>query len=123
MNATVAGVDDQRASRRNHQAPLGDHRYRLQFATTRREVEDALRLRFEVFNLELHEGFAESFFTGMDADEFDRVGEHLIITDEASGKVVGTYRMHTGDTAVRSGLGFYGARGSISYRMNPSAHR
>jgi putative hemolysin len=59
----------------------------------------------------------------MDADEFDRVGEHLIITDEASGKVVGTYRMHTGDTAVRSGLGFYGARGSISNRMNPSANR
>jgi hypothetical protein len=40
--------------------------YRLQLATTRNEVEAALRLRFEVFNIELHEGLAESFFMGMD---------------------------------------------------------
>jgi putative hemolysin len=110
VKGTVAGVEDRRVSRRSRQAPAGERRYSLRFATTREDVEDALRLRFEVFNLELHEGFAESFFTGMDEDEFDRVCEHLIITDEASGKVVGTYRLQTGDTAARSGLGFYGAR-------------
>ena len=32
----------------------------------------------------------------MDEDEFDRVCEHLGVTDEATGEVVGTYRMQTG---------------------------
>ena len=110
MSATAAGVDEPRASSRSHQATLIDHRYSLRLAGTRGEVEAALRLRFEVFNLELHEGFAESFFTGLDEDEFDSVCEHLIVTDEAAGKVVGTYRMQTGNMAARNDYGFYSAR-------------
>ena len=104
MSATVVGVDDCHTSPRSHQAAPVDCRYSLRFARTRGEVETALRLRFEVFNLELHEGFAESFFTGLDEDEFDRVCEHLIVTDEAAGKVVGTYRMQTGDRAARESV-------------------
>lgn len=110
MSATVAEFDNRHPSHRSSRAPIGDNRYRLRFATTRNEIDDVLRLRFEVFNLELHEGFAESFLTGMDEDEFDRVCEHLIVTDDATGKVVGTYRMQTGESAARSGLGFYSAR-------------
>jgi putative hemolysin len=110
MSATVVGVDDRHTSSRKHQAAPVDCRYSLRLARTRGEVEAALRLRFEVFNLELHEGFAESFFTGLDEDEFDRVCEHLIVTDEVTGKVVGTYRMQTGHTAARSDHGFYCAR-------------
>jgi len=110
MSATAAGVDEPRAPSRSDQATLIDHRYSLRFAGTRGEVEAALRLRFEVFNLELHEGLAESFFTGLDEDEFDRVCEHLIVTDEATGEVVGTYRMQTGNMAARNNYGFYSAR-------------
>jgi putative hemolysin len=69
-----------------------------------------LRLRFEVFNLEFHEGLAESFFTGLDEDEFDRFCDHLIVIDKTIGNVVGTYRMQTGEMAARSNHGFYSAR-------------
>jgi hypothetical protein len=67
---------------RRYAAALIGHRYSVRLARTREDVEAALRLRFEVFNLELHEGLTESFFTGLDEDEFDRVCEHLIVIDE-----------------------------------------
>ncbi len=78
-----------------HENPRGliHNRYGVRLARTREELETALRLRFEVFNLELHEGLAESFFTGLDEDEFDRFCDHLIVVDELTGKTVGTYRM------------------------------
>jgi putative hemolysin len=95
-----------------HQRPrsLVGSRYDVRLARTREAVEAALRLRFEVFNLELHEGLAESFFTGLDEDEFDRFCDHLIVIEETTGDVVGTYRMQTGEMAARSGCGFYCAR-------------
>ena len=74
MSASFA-VNDRRASPAQRPGSLADNRYSLRLARTRREIEPALRLRFEVFNLELHEGFAESFVTGLDEDEFDRVCE------------------------------------------------
>lgn len=68
-----------------------------------------MRLRYEVFNLELQEGLAASHDSGLDEDEFDAVCDHLIITEEASGSVVGTYRMQSGAMAARN-LGYYSAR-------------
>ena len=67
-----------------------------------------MALRFEVFNLELNEGLASSHATGLDEDEFDDVCDHLIVLEENSGSVVGTYRMQTGSSAGRH-LGYYGA--------------
>ena len=67
-----------------------------------------MSLRFEVFNLELNEGLASSHATGLDEDEFDDVCDHLIVVEENSGSVVGTYRMQTGASAGRH-LGYYGA--------------
>ncbi|HEU4678800.1 MAG TPA: GNAT family N-acyltransferase [Terrimicrobiaceae bacterium] len=90
--------------------PPAAERYTVRLAQGRHDVEAALRLRFEVFNLELHEGLAESFFTGLDEDEFDQFCDHLIVVDEPNGKVVGTYRMQTGEMAARSGQGYYSAR-------------
>lgn len=90
--------------------PRATNHYSVRLARGRSDVEAALRLRFEVFNLELHEGLAESFFTGLDEDEFDRFCDHLIVIDETDGNVVGTYRMQTGEMATRSGGGFYSAR-------------
>ena len=109
MSAGFA-IEGRRASPASPQTSSADSRYSLRLARTRSEIEPALRLRFEVFNLELHEGFAESFVTGLDEDEFDRVCEHLIVTDDTAGKVVGTYRMQTGAIARRNSCGFYSAR-------------
>jgi putative hemolysin len=83
--------------------------YAVRFAVSQEEVRKALRLRYEVFNLELQEGLAASHDSGLDEDEFDAVCDHLIITEETSGSVVGTYRMQSGAMAARN-LGYYSAR-------------
>lgn len=81
-------------------------RYAARFATSHQEVEAALRLRYEVFNLELREGLESSHATGQDEDAFDPVCDHLLVFEETSGTVVGTYRMQTG-TMARRHLGYY----------------
>jgi putative hemolysin len=85
---------------------LAAPRYAARLASTHQEVEAALRLRYEVFNLELDEGLESSHTTGQDEDAFDPVCDHLIITDDSTGAVVGTYRMQTGEMARRH-LGYY----------------
>ena len=83
--------------------------YGVRFARDEDEIRAALRLRFEVFNLELNEGLASAHATGMDEDEFDEVCDHLIVVEEHSNAVVGTYRMQTG---IMAGLhaGYYSAQ-------------
>jgi putative hemolysin len=81
--------------------------YSLRFARSSRELAEAQRLRFEVFNLELGEGLERSFATGRDEDRFDPVCHHLLVL-EPSGRVIGTYRMQTAEMAERN-LGFYSA--------------
>jgi putative hemolysin len=70
------------------------------------EVRAAQTLRFEVFNLELHEGLEQSYATGFDEDRFDAVCDHLIIEHIPSKQVVGTYRLQTGMIAAKN-LGYY----------------
>ncbi len=82
--------------------------YTLEFAQTEQELDDILRLRFEVFNLELGEGLNESYITGRDEDDLDRVFHHLLIRSSRTGEVVGTYRMQTRAMAERH-AGFYSA--------------
>ncbi|MGD0348462.1 MAG: GNAT family N-acyltransferase [Terracidiphilus sp.] len=81
-------------------------RYRLRLAETAEDREAACRLRFKVFNLELGEGLESSYDTGLDVDRFDIVCEHLLVEDKTSRRVVGTYRMQSGETAARR-LGYY----------------
>jgi putative hemolysin len=83
--------------------------YLARFARSRQEIEAALRLRFEVFNLELGEGLASSFATGQDEDEFDDHCHHLIILDTREDRVVGTYRLQSAEMA-EAGRGFYSTR-------------
>jgi putative hemolysin len=73
------------------------------------EVRRAQRLRFEVFNLELGEGLTESYATGLDIDLFDEFCDHLIIEELATGEIVGTYRLQTGQLAAAN-LGYYSER-------------
>jgi putative hemolysin len=83
-------------------------RYAMRMADCVADLEAAQRLRFAVFNLELHEGLVASYATGRDQDQFDAVCDHLVVTDKTNGELVGTYRMQTG---VRAGsnLGYYSA--------------
>jgi putative hemolysin len=73
------------------------------------EVRCAQRLRFEVFNLELGEGLAESHAIGLDVDPFDEFCDHLIVQERGTDEVVGTYRLQTGQLAAAN-LGYYSER-------------
>lgn len=90
--------------------PLQIHegRYTLRFARTETDLDAVLRLRFAVFNLELGEGLPSSYLTGRDQDEFDLTCHHLMVTEDATGEVIGTYRLQTGAMAA-AGRGFYSA--------------
>jgi putative hemolysin len=86
-----------------------DTRYVAGFANSDRCIEEALRLRYEVFNIELNEGLSASALTGLDRDEFDEQMTHLVLMDREAGGIVGTYRMQ----AVKRGLkhkGIYSAQ-------------
>ncbi len=87
-------------------APSGP--YAVRFARTAADLDAILRLRFQVFNLELNEGLVESYVTGRDEDDLDVRFHHLMIADQATGEVVGTSRMQTPEMAAAHG-GFYTA--------------
>lgn len=87
---------------------IEDSRYVVRLAKTVAEIESALKLRFEVFNLELGEGLESSFRTGRDRDEFDDTCDHLIVTEKTTNKTIGTYRLRTLEMA-RTASGFYSA--------------
>src|SRR5262245_34202050 len=83
--------------------------YTVRTARTPEDVRAAQELRFAVFNLELNEGLEESFVTGLDADPFDEVCDHLLVEHAPTGEVVGTYRLQTGINAAKN-LGYYSAQ-------------
>jgi putative hemolysin len=85
-----------------------DSRYVVRFANSHEEIEAALKLRFEVFNLELGEGLDVSFLTGRDRDRFDATSQHLIVIEKVTDRVIGTYRVRTLEMA-RAVDGFYSA--------------
>lgn len=78
----------------------------IKIASSPQEIEEAQRLRFQVFNLELNRGLESSYRDGIDRDEFDAFCDHLIVRDTDSGHVVGTYRLMLGAQAQRH-IGFY----------------
>ena len=78
-------------------------RYLVRFARTDEDFDRVLRLRYQVFNLELHEGFEASHADGRDEDEFDRRFHHLLIEERETRTVVGTYRMQTAEMAETGG--------------------
>lgn len=80
--------------------------FEVKIATEPGEIEQAQRLRFEVFNLELNKGLKSSYERGLDVDEFDPFCDHLIVRERSSGDVVGTYRLLRGVQA-RKNIGFY----------------
>lgn len=74
-------------------------------AASDRGVEAALRLRYEIFNVELGHGIASSEKTGLDRDRFDDQMLHLLLLDRETREVIGTYRIQTVERALeREGL-------------------
>ena len=80
--------------------------YGVRLARSPEEIQAAQALRFQVFNLELDEGLAQSYATGLDADPFDTVCDHLLVEHGPSRQIVGTYRLQTGANAATN-LGYY----------------
>lgn len=80
--------------------------YAIRLASSAQDVQAAQALRFQVFNLELNEGLAHSYSTGLDADPFDAVCDHLLVEHVASQQIVGTYRLQMGTSAAKN-LGYY----------------
>lgn len=77
----------------------------VRLAATSDEVEQAFRLRYQVFVLEEKNPRLRRE-NGLEQDEFDIDCDHLIVSDETNGRVVGTYRLLPGERAL-AGRGFY----------------
>ena len=95
--------------------------YATRLARTEAEIRLAQSLRFEVFNLELNEGLSQSYATGLDADPFDAVCDHLLVEHLPSGSIVGTYRLQTGTNAGKN-LGYYSAQEFDFSPFEPMRH-
>lgn len=78
----------------------------VKLAESYSEFEEALRLRFDVFNRELNEGLQWSYVTGMDRDVYDDFCDHLIVVDTQCNRIVGTYRLLLGFVAENN-KGYY----------------
>ncbi len=69
------------------------------------EIEQAFRLRYQVFAEEEHNANLWND-SGMEQDRFDEYCDHLIVTDLSSNTVIGTYRLLPGPRAMQH-CGFY----------------
>lgn len=78
----------------------------VRLAQNQLEIEQALRLRYEIFNQEMGEGLAQSAATGKDRDEFDLFCDHLVVVDEVADRIAGTYRILSKTRALEN-KGFY----------------
>jgi putative hemolysin len=85
---------------------IAEGAYALRFARGLEELDELLRLRFRVFNLELSEGLEASWRTGRDVDRFDAQCHHLIVEHRPSRRLIGTYRIQT-TAMARAAEGFY----------------
>ncbi len=66
--------------------------FHIIWASTPGEIKEAQRLRYKVFAEEMGANLARNG-DGLDIDEFDAYCDHLLIRDQDSLKVVGTYRV------------------------------
>ncbi|SFP29217.1 Putative hemolysin [Amycolatopsis arida] len=80
----------------------GAPRYSLLVAYDNDEVVAAQRLRHQVFAEEMG-ATLHSPRPGLDADAFDEFCDHLVVRDDDSGAIVGTYRMLPPERAAAAG--------------------
>ncbi|WP_285551229.1 GNAT family N-acetyltransferase [Actinoplanes regularis] len=94
-------------------APTGTSGYTLLIADDAAQVKAAQRLRHDVFAGELGATLTTAV-EGIDVDEFDEFCDHLIVRDDATGDVVGTYRMLPPSAAERAGRRYGDAEFDLS---------
>jgi len=82
-------------------------RYTLLLSTDTGLIDDAQRLRHEVFTSEPGFQLAD-VASGRDADRFDEFCDHLLVREDRSGELVGCYRMLPPPGAIAAG-GLYSA--------------
>ena len=83
--------------------------FEIKITKDHQEIQEAQKLRFQVFNLELNKGLQSSYRQSLDVDDYDPYCEHLIVRDLKSKEVVGTYRLLLGSEALKH-IGFYSER-------------
>lgn len=76
--------------------------YSCSVARDQDEVTQAQKLRHQAFGEEFG-GYAAHTTPGLDIDHFDEFAAHLVVRENRSGAVVGTYRMISPDAARRAG--------------------
>ena len=84
------------------EAPDGGARYSLLVASDNDEVLAAQRLRYQVFAEEMGARL-DSLHSGLDVDRFDEFCDHLVVRDDNTGEIVGTYRMLPPKRATEAG--------------------
>lgn len=107
---TIAGIKNFNANRRSDLliksqvlSDIESKKYTIKFAKTEEEVDEALKLRYRVFKKELDRQF--NFSGKRDKDIYDDQTHHLIVVDNGTGDVIGTYRLQTYEQAM-AGHGF-----------------
>lgn len=76
--------------------------YSLLVARATEEIRAAQRLRYQVFAEEMGATLHTST-PGLDVDPFDEFCDHLVVRDDSTGEIVGTYRMLPPDRAREAG--------------------
>lgn len=82
--------------------PAAPTRYTVTLARDEEDVRAAQRLRHDVFAGELGALLSTSQ-PGLDVDPFDAYCDHLLVREEVSGQVVGTYRLLPPERAAVAG--------------------
>ena len=103
LESAQAGMLNLKATGVHEFEPLGRLAgLQVRLAQTPAEIEAAQVLRHRVFSLET----GRSDCPGRDIDRHDAWCDHLVVTDEATGSIVGTYRLLREEKAAEAG-GFY----------------
>jgi len=82
----------------------GAPQFSVRMAKTDEDLRAAQALRYEVFVRELGgSGALVDHEAGLERDQFDPYFDHMLVSDDTSGEVVGVYRLLRGDQAERLG--------------------
>ncbi len=105
QNGTVKWREMTETTTARRESPHDSGRLHVRLARNEREIEAAKRLRYRVFCDEMGAHLTTAA-PGVDHDRYDPYCEHLIVSDEQSGEVVGTYRILSPQNARKLG-GYY----------------
>lgn len=83
--------------------PAAPVRYSVTLARDEADVRAAQRLRHDVFAGELGANLRATAEPGLDTDPFDAYCDHLLVRDETTSQVVGTYRLLPPERAAIAG--------------------